>query len=51
MLADPSIAKVVFTPPPLIALALSAHAPCLALRSRHFNLSHMSAISADVRTI
>ena len=35
MLADPSIAKVVFTPPPLIALALSTYAPCLALRNRH----------------
>ena len=51
MLADPSIAKVVFTPPALISLVLSTQAPCLALRDIECTLLHIDASSADTCTI
>ena len=41
MLAHPAVAKVVFSPPPLVALIIGAHTPCLALRKEipRFNSS------------
>ncbi len=32
MFADPAIAKVVLTPPPLVALPTSTHTPCFTLQ-------------------
>ena len=40
MLAHPAIAKVIFAPPPLVALAISIHTPGLTLCSStcHLNM-------------
>lgn len=47
MLADPTVAKVVFTPPPLVALVIGINTPGLPLHQTAFiKLSENIPISA-----
>lgn len=45
MLADPAVAKVVLTPPPLVALSTSTNTPCLTLQKPlHFATCYVQAV-------